>query len=154
MCISNTTACSSWTAFAATKSWTLTSGNGTKIVYVWFRDIWGNTTPTPYSASIILDTIAPTNGTVTATPGAGQITLNWNGFSDTGSGIASYKIVFSTWFAPTFCSAGTLINTFDSTASSYVHSGLTKGMTYYYGVCALDNAGNMSTGAMANAKPQ
>jgi len=154
MCISNTTACSSWTAFAATKSWTLTSGNGTKIVYVWFRDTWGNTTPTPYSASIILDTIAPTNGTVTATPGAGQITLNWNGFSDTGSGIASYKIVFSTWFAPTFCSAGTLINTFDSTASSYVHSGLTKGMTYYYGVCALDNAGNMSTGAMANAKPQ
>ncbi|HAM51056.1 MAG TPA: hypothetical protein DCP92_10345, partial [Nitrospiraceae bacterium] len=68
MCVSNTTSCTAWRALAATTSWTLTPGDGTKTVYVWFRDVWGNTTATPYSASIILDTTAPTNGTVTATP--------------------------------------------------------------------------------------
>ena len=151
MCISNTMTCSSWAAFATTKSWKLTTGSGIKTVNVWFRDVWGNKTPSPYSASILIDKTAPTNGTVTATPGAGQITLNWSGFNDALSGLGSYKLVYSTGSAPASCSSGTPIYT--GTDLSYPHTGLTSGKTYYYRVCAIDKAGNMSTGATANAKP-
>ncbi len=152
MCISNTTSCTSWAALAPTKSWTLTTGNGMKIVYVRFRDTWGNTTPTPYSASILLDTTAPTNGAVTATAGAGKITLNWNGFSDAGSGIGGYNVVFATGSAPTTCSIGTVVPGYDGTSTTYIHTGLTYGTTYGYRVYAIDKAGNSSTGAIASAK--
>jgi hypothetical protein len=151
MCISNTETCTAWTAFAETKSWTLTTGNGTKTVNVWFQDFWGNENATPYSDTIILDTIAPTNGTVTAMPGNEQVTLDWTGFTDTGSGIESYKVVYATGGAPTSCSAGTAIYSGPNTTCP--HTGLTNGTTYYYRVCAIDKAENMSAGATAKAKP-
>ncbi len=151
MCISNTTGCTLWTAFATTKSWTLTYGNGTKTVYVWFKDKWGNVNATPYFDTIILDTTAPVNGTVTPTAGNAQVTLNWTGFSDPLSGIAGYKVVYSTGFAPSSCSTGTAIYTGANT--SYIHTGLTNGTTCYYRVCATDKAGNLSGGATASAKP-
>ena len=92
--------CTNWTAFAATRSWTLTTGNGTKTVHVWFRDAWGNVNASPYSDTIILDTRDPTDGTVTATPGDAQVALEWTGFTDTGSGMESYKVVFAVGTAP------------------------------------------------------
>jgi len=54
MCISNTSACSSWESYSATKPWTLTSGNGTKTVYAWFKNNLGNGNISPYSDSINL----------------------------------------------------------------------------------------------------
>ena len=152
MCISNTSTCTTWTAFAETKSWTLATGNGTKTVNVWFRDVWGNESDIPYSDTILLDTVAPTNGTVTPTPGVGQVTLDWTGFTDTGSGIGNYKVVFSRGSAPASCSEGKQI--YNGPDTIYMHTGLTAGTTYYYRVCAIDEAGNTSTGKTAKAKPQ
>jgi hypothetical protein len=151
MCISNTTTCTAWTALAATKSWTLPTGDGTKTVYAWFMDVWGNVDATPYSASILLDTTPPTNGTVTATPGNAQVALSWSGFNDAGSGIGGYKVVYGAGGVPYSCSAGTVLYT--GTATTYLQTGLTNGTTYGYRVCAIDNVGNMSTGATASAKP-
>jgi hypothetical protein len=151
MCISNTTSCTWWSAFATTKSWNLLSGSGTKTVYVWFRDQWGNVTTPPYTDTIILDTTAPTNGTITATPGNTQVTLNWSGFSDAESGIDSYKVVYAANSAPYSCSSGTAIYTGADT--SYPHTGLTNGTTYGYRVCATDKTGNMSSGATVNGRP-
>jgi RHS repeat-associated protein len=61
MCISNTTSCTTWEPFMATKEFTLTAGDGTKTVYAWFKDKAGNSTPgaSPYSDDIILDTTPP-----------------------------------------------------------------------------------------------
>ena len=151
MCISNTTSCTSWTAFAAKKTWALSTRDGAKTVNVWFKDGWGNANPTPYSASIILDTTAPVNGTLTGTPGNGQVTLKWSGFSDATSGIAGYKVVYATSVAHTSCAGSPTIYT--GTDTTYIHSGLNKATTYYYRVCAIDGAGNMSSGATASAKP-
>lgn len=150
MCLSNTTSCTSWETYATTRMWTLQAGDGTKTVYVWFKDNVGNANITPYSALIILDTTAPANGRVTATPGSRQVTLSWTGFTDTASGIAGYKVVYATGSAPTSCSSGTAI--YNGPNTSYIHTGLTKNTTYYYRVCATDKAGNMSTGATASAK--
>jgi hypothetical protein len=153
MCISNTTTCTTWIAYTATKSWTLVTGNGLKTVYVKYRDTWGNTTPDPLTATITLDATAPVNGTLTATPGAGQIALSWSGFSDgvSGSGIANYKLVYATGTPPASCSTGTPIYT--GTDTTFTHTGLSNLTTYGYRVCAIDNAGNVSTGATKSAKP-
>ena len=71
MCISNTNSCSSWETNAASKPWTLAGGDGTKTVYVWFRDGLGNENSTPFSDTIILDTISPV-GSIVINGGAGS----------------------------------------------------------------------------------
>jgi hypothetical protein len=121
-------------------------------VNVWFRDAWGNQNTSPFAASLILDTTAPSNGTVVPAPGDTQVTLNWSGFSDAGSGIDSYRVVFATGStAPWSCTAGTLLPA--CTATPCVHTGLTNGTSYSYRVCATDKTGNMSTGATRTARP-
>jgi hypothetical protein len=152
MCISNTDTCSSWITYATSKSWTLTAGEGTKTVYAWFKDGVGNANTSPYSDTIILDTTAPTNGTLAATPGTAQVSLNWSGFSDALCGINNYKLVVSTGGYPNVsCTNGEVI--YSGAGTSKIHTGLTNGTTYYYRVCAVDNAGNLSTGATAYATP-
>jgi len=151
MCISNTTTCSSWETYTTSKSWTLASGDGDKKVYVWLRDGLGNANPNPYSDSIILDTTAPTDGILSVSAGNSQVSLDWSGFSDATSGISSYTLVYGPGSTPISCSSGTPI--YPGTKTSYTHTGLTNGTTYYYRVCATDNAENISTGTTANATP-
>lgn len=55
--------------YAAAKSWTMASGDGTKTVYVKFKDNAGNWSSV-YSDSIILDTTPPQITTVTPQPNA------------------------------------------------------------------------------------
>ncbi len=94
--------------YAATKTWALTAGDGGNTVYVAFGDKAGNWS-LPYSSNIVLDTTAPVDGFLTATTGSSQVTLNWTGFTDALSGIASYKLVYSTVSMPGSCSTGTLL---------------------------------------------
>jgi hypothetical protein len=60
-------------AYATTKNWTLVSGDGTKTVYVKFKDVAGNWSVS-YSATIILDTTpsdtTPPTGTIKINSGA------------------------------------------------------------------------------------
>jgi|GEM_PF-4455130 len=59
---------SAWAAYATTKTWTLTSGAGTKTVYAQYSDHAGNASST-YSDTITLDTVAPT-GSISINAGA------------------------------------------------------------------------------------
>jgi hypothetical protein len=151
MCVSNTASCSSWIAYAPTKAWTLSSGSGMKTVSVWLRDEWGNAMTSPATASIYLDTTAPTGGTLTATSGDAQATFAWSGFTDADSGVASYKIVFAAGSAPATCAVGTEV--YAGTDTTYVHGGLTNGTTYGYRACAIDAAGNTSAGVTTTVRP-
>jgi hypothetical protein len=60
----------SYVSYATTKSFTLSSGEGTKTVYVKYKDIAGNQTTTTISDTIILDTTPPSTGPVTINGGA------------------------------------------------------------------------------------
>jgi alpha-tubulin suppressor-like RCC1 family protein len=85
-----------------------------------------------------IDTVPPTGGTLTATPGGKQIFLSWADFTDT-NGIASYKLVSSTTGLPTNCSGTAL---YSGAATTFIDTALPANTTRYYGVCASDPAGN------------
>src|SRR5207247_1901158 len=135
-----------WTTVASTTNdsgslpYTLATGDGTKTLYAWYKDGAGNVSATA-SASILLDQTAPTDGSATAIAGSGQVTVSWSGFTDTGSGLggAPYKLVFATGAMPAgACTSGSLL--LSGSATSFTHTGLANGTTYYYRVCASDKA--------------
>ncbi len=150
MCISDSTSCSAWEAYATSRPWTLPAGDGTKTVYALFKDSVGNVS-TQGSDTILLDTTPPANGSLNAVRADSQVNLSWSGFTDSASGISSYKLVYSTVGSPADCSGSAL---YTGSGASYPHSGLTNGTTYYYRLCAADNAGNISSGAIAQATPE
>jgi hypothetical protein len=78
-----------WANYTASKTWTLTSGDGSKTVYAQFIDEAGLTAAA--NASIILDTTAPT-----ADAGSSQTvnlgdTVSFNGSGSDANGIVSYR---------------------------------------------------------------
>jgi len=125
--------------------------NGTRTVYVWFQDNYGNVSSSAATDTIGLDTTAPTNGNLTATGSDSTAHFEWSGFSDSGSGIASYKLVGSTTSAPSSCSSGTTL--WAGTGSAADVTGLTNGSTYYVRLCAIDAAGKMSSGKTGSVRP-
>ena len=95
MCLSNdgTFDTEPWEAYAISKSWTLSSVDGTKTVYVQFKDSAGLISST-YSDTIILDTTTP-NGSITIAEGAAytnstSVTLTLSASDDT-SGVANMR---------------------------------------------------------------
>ena len=52
MCISNTMSCTNYIPYETSKDYTLTSGFGSKTVYVYYRDLYGNI------SDVVLDTIS------------------------------------------------------------------------------------------------
>lgn len=75
-----------WEPYATNKSWTLTSGDGTKTVYVLFRDAVGKISAS-YSDSIILNTAPPTVTSIT--PASGPNTGTTDIVDLAGTGFAS-----------------------------------------------------------------
>lgn len=148
-----------WAPFAATKKVTLPPGDGTKIVFVQFKDDSGNISKT-YSDDIVLDTTKPLDGKLIATqlPNDG-IQLSWSNFKDTGSEISGFRLVRGTTL-PASCTrvgAGQTLINLAADLSSYIDNGtsenpLQDNTLYYYRLCAIDTAGNMSSGATASAR--
>lgn len=148
---SNESTWSSWEAYGTTKAWDLTGGDGTKTVYVQYKNNSGLASGSFWD-TIVLDTTVPANGTLLVTEGNSEILLNWFGFTDPG-GIAAYKLVYDTSPVPVNCSGGTILYS-DGLNTSFLHTtGLVPGTTYYYRVCAADNAGNLSSGTTADGVP-
>jgi hypothetical protein len=152
MCLSSANACAAWQPYAPSAFFTLAPGDGKKTVNAWFADVWGNVTPAPASAAIVLDTTPPLDGQLTITGGDGQLGLSWKNFSDALTGVVSFKVVFATDTPPApGCAAGTLL--LSGWGADYTHVNLDDGVVYAYRVCAVDGAGNTSAGATAKAFP-
>jgi hypothetical protein len=118
-------------------------------VSVWLRDAAGNQSG-PFSDTIVLDTARPTQGAVTASPGDGAVALAWSGFADAGSGVAAYRLAqAASATPPSTCNAPA----WTGAASGLSISGLTNGTTYSWRLCAVDGAGNASSGVTLSARP-
>jgi hypothetical protein len=138
----------SWSSlepYTTTKAWALSAEDGQNVVSVQFMDETGNLSEV-YSDTIILDRIAPTDSGLIATGGDNQVVLAWLESSDATSGIANYKLEYST------AGRSHAITIYSGLDTSYTHTGLTNGTVYSYRVYAVDNAGNVSGGATASAR--
>ena len=117
---------SGWEAYAISKAWTLTSGDGTKTVYVQYRDVLGNASGN-FTDTIILDTTPP-SGSISINAGAAytnstsvNLTLS---ATDAGSGVSQMQFSndgssWSGWEAYTTSKAWTLTSG-DGTKTVYV----------------------------------
>jgi len=135
-----------WEPYQTTKSWTLPSGSGTKIVYVQFKDKAGNISDADpikagaqsYQASIICDAVRPT-GSILINNGAEStnsttVLLNLSANDTGGSGLDSMR----------FANSGgttTAWEPYQTTKSWTLPSG--SGMKIIY-VQFKDKAGNIS----------
>ena len=147
VCLSTATTCTAFVPFTTSAVVTLPAGDGTKTLRAWLRDGRGNVTPAPVTATTVLDTTAPANGRLSGTAAAGAVTLRWSGFSDATSGVASYRLVRSTSAtvdAPAGCSTGLQVASGSATTASVT---LASKTTARFRVCAVDGAGNVSSGA-------
>ena len=146
VCVTTASPCPStgWVAFGARPTVVLPAGDGTKTVYAWFKDARGNVSAAA-SAPIKLDITAHVNGAVTGTASAGTIRLSWSGFRDATSGVTRYRVMQATTStAPAAGCAGTALA--ETTALTFSVAAA-AGQVRSYRVCAVDAAGNSSTGA-------
>jgi len=96
------------------------------------------------------DTVPPTNvSNFEATPGDRQITLVWENPPD--PDFKAVKIMRSEEFYPANPQEGTLV--YDDKGTSFVDTGLTNGVKYYYTAFAYDRSGNYASGAVVSAIP-
>jgi len=85
------------------------------------------------------DSDAPATPTgLLATAGDGQVVLTWNANSE--GDLSYYKV-----WGGTDSSLPDKIADVQTGTETYTHTGLTNGVTYYYGVTAVDNSNNEST---------
>jgi len=134
----NGTSFSTAEAFATTKTWTLTTGAGTKTVYVQFRDGAGNWS-SAFTDTIVLDTTAPTITAVTATNiTSNSVTITWT-TNESATSKVDYGLTTS--YGSTTALDSTLV-----TAHSVVLTGLAPNTTYNYRVRSIDAAGNERLG--------
>lgn len=143
-----------WEIYAPNISWTLTTGEGTKTVYVQFLDNAGNISS--YSDSIIVDTTSPTITGISAPnrfrPRVGEVFTIAFSLSDNLSTSCNVK-------EEIFNSAGTLVRTImktnticsvGGTSNSIAWDGrndsgaLVPSGLYNYKLTATDGAGNVS----------
>jgi hypothetical protein len=128
---------SGWEAYAASKAWTLSGGDGTKTVYVQYRDGAGNVSSN-FTDTILLDTTAPSGsivingGAVYATSTSASLSLS---ATDAGSGVFQMRFsndnaTWSGWEAYAISKAWTLASG-DGVKTVYIQYS--------------DNAGNVST---------
>src|SRR5439155_600895 len=129
----------------------LSLSNGVKyFVSVKAADNVGNVSNAANSNGVTVDTTPPSTGTVNDGAGADinfqvsttTIAANWTGFSDAGSGIASYQWAIGT--SPGGTDVQAYAGVGNATSASASGLTLTNGTKYYVSVKASDNVGNVS----------
>jgi carboxypeptidase family protein/fibronectin type III domain protein len=82
---------SNWQPYATSLSWVLTAGDGSKNVYVQFRDASGNLSATPF-ASISLLTTPPSGGSIVLAGGAAATSAPSVGAAISATGAATMRL--------------------------------------------------------------
>jgi hypothetical protein len=151
VCLSTRTGdCSAWLSLSDELVVSIAGKQGTQTVYGWIRDNEGNVSEM-ISDEIGFDSRAPKGGVVTAGQGNLAIPLSWTDFSETGSGLATYRVVYTTESSLRNCGKGTLA--YEGSRTSTTVTGLDNGVTYTFGVCPIDAAGNVGKVAMVSQRP-
>jgi hypothetical protein len=135
----------SWEGYASVYAYSLSVGDGEKMVYVRFRDSFGNETAS-YSASIILDMTPPAipadvyiQDISNRTADKWRMFLNWSQNSE--SDFIKYDIYRSVGGA----SYNLFLTITDIELNYIIDEGLTEGVSYGYYLVTEDDIGNRSS---------
>lgn len=133
-----------WQTRTSSKSWVLMSGDGTKTVWIQFKDVSGNLS-NAYSDTIILDQTAPVPGTATPPSSAtGTISVPYSGASDSSSGLNKVELWYKYGSGGTWANSGLALSTASGTFTFTPSNG---SGSYYFDLVAQDNVGNRSAAA-------
>jgi hypothetical protein len=133
---------SSWEAYSTSKLWTLTTGDGTKMVYVQINDLNGNISAV-LADTIILDTIAPTaNSSSPAQVMNLSFTVNWTA-SDAGSGVVAYDVQYRVGTGGAWTDWQIYTIATSAVFGPIYPVVIARGETYFFRVRAYDGAGNL-----------
>jgi uncharacterized repeat protein (TIGR02543 family) len=122
-----------------------TLSNGTGTTYTQAQTfIMGSANVTLYAKWVASASSAPTG--LTAIAGNNQVSISWNPVASA----TSYNLYWSTTSGVSK-STGTLISNITST--TYTHTGLTAGTTYYYIITAVDSSGESLASVQVSATP-
>lgn len=136
-----------WESFSPTKSWTLTSGDGTKIVYFQIKDN-AELISSTYSNSTLLDTNIPSIGTPLRDP-SGDVQPNLLvgisvNVTDSGSGLKSVTLAYLTNKSAIGLELSMTLNQTSGLYESII-LGQEASTLLKYQIIAYDNAGNIAT---------
>ena len=150
---------SDWETYGTSKSgWDITSAaygggsaNGTKTVYVQFRDSMTRVSTSSISDTIVYDTGAPTLSTIVVAPphqpsiwsNDNSITMSWSGGSDALSGVTGIARLWST----SATSIPDPVEDVDVATGTYTRNNTPNGSSWYFHLRTRDGAGNWSTTA-------
>jgi len=144
VCLTTQRRCTAWTPIADAYPFSLPPGGAAHIVRAWARDTTGAISAVA-QVTVRADGRAPTDGTLTATPEPGAISLQWSGASDAGTGIDHYILVGEAGsIVPTCSDTGGL--RWEGSGQAARFEGVGPG-TYAFRVCAVDRFGRTSRGA-------
>ena len=152
MCLANAdygvpAECTDWETLSNPVAWQTSAGQGSKTVAAWVRDETGQVSD-PATAKILLDTIAPTSGELSATASEDAIELSWTEGTDAGSGVESYSVrIIEGTTPPSDCLSGDLA--YEGSDLSTSVDGLVTGEDYSLMLCVTDVAGNQVAGTVA-----
>ncbi|MBL8617969.1 MAG: fibronectin type III domain-containing protein [Deltaproteobacteria bacterium] len=152
VCITWLRSCRDWVDFDPEGvDFLLPRGMGPHTVRVWARDAAGNISAMA-RGSVGIDARPPVDGTVSATPIAGGLRLDFSGFSDRESGVVGYRVVGRQDGAAPRCSVMSAIY-WEGVEAGVTLNGLQAG-DHALRVCAVDALGRMSQGTTLNAGPR
>ncbi|MFZ5441632.1 MAG: S8 family peptidase [Myxococcota bacterium] len=148
MCLSTASTCptTGWGLLAKDTAFTLPSGDGPRTVRAWFRDTRGNSSTA--AATTTLDTLPPADGKVAALRSAADLVVQWSGFAEATTRIVRYRVAVAAGTATPAARCTGLATETTATALT-VASPLNVSRVR---VCAVDAAGNVSTGAVATVR--
>ena len=137
--------CAPWLPLEAAAVHTLSGGEGEKQLRAWARDAYGNVSAAA-TDTVLFDRTAPDNGALSGAATFDTVDLSWSGFSDRLSGISGYVVVEAAETAPADCRSG--VERYRGPDLQLQLFGQPVGRRAYR-VCAIDGAGNLSSGATA-----
>ncbi|MFM2244560.1 MAG: hypothetical protein RL071_634 [Pseudomonadota bacterium] len=129
----------------------LPRGMGPHTVRAWVRDAAGNISAMARD-TVGIDARPPVDGSITATPIAGGVRLDFSGYADRESGIVGYRVVGRQNGSAPRCSSESSVY-WDGTEAGVTLTGLRAG-DHAMRVCAVDAVGRMSPGAIVTAGPR
>ncbi len=96
--------------------------------------------------------LPPTNvSNFTVAPGNAKIVLLWENPADLD--LAGVKVIVCLNEAPSGLADPDCSQIYNSNGTTYTHTGLTNGTSYYYGAFSFDAAGQFASGALGSGKP-